>query len=77
MLSRSICGFPARDARESLAWILHGDWIVILLIRREKFIAALRADLFSQHCFGSVSQTFLENRTRGFGCADVSGVIKM
>jgi hypothetical protein len=54
----------AKRSAESLAWILHGDWIVILLIRREKFIAALRADLFSEHCFGSISQTFLENLTR-------------
>src|ERR1700730_3005464 len=52
-------------------------WIVILLIRREKFLSAFGSDLFSKHRFGSFSQTFLQNRTWSFGCSDVSGVIKI
>jgi hypothetical protein len=36
-----------------------------------------RPDLLSEHCFGSVSQTFLQNLTWSFGCSDVSGVIKI
>jgi len=63
--------------REFLTWILKRDWIVILLGRREKFVTTLRPDLFRKHRFGSVSQTFLQNLTRSFGCSDVSGVVKI
>jgi hypothetical protein len=52
------------------AWILKRDWIVILRIRREKFVAAVRPDLFSKRCFGSVSQTFLQNQTWSLRCGD-------
>jgi len=49
----------------------------MLLVRREKFVTTFRPDLLSEHCFGSVSQTFLQNLTLSFGCSDVSGVIKI
>jgi hypothetical protein len=32
----------------------------MLLVRREKFVTTFRPDLLSEHCFGSVSQTFLQ-----------------
>ena len=49
----------------------------MLLVRREKFLTTFRPDLLSEHCFGSVSQTFLQNLTLSFGCSDVSSVIKI
>jgi hypothetical protein len=65
------------SAPRFLTWILKRDWIVTLLVRREKFVTTFRPDLLSEHCFGSVGQTFLQNLTWSFGCSDVSGVIKI
>jgi hypothetical protein len=47
------------------------------LAGREKFVTTVRPDLFRKHCFGSLSQTFLQNLTRSFGYSNVSGVIKI
>jgi hypothetical protein len=52
---------------EFLTWLLKRDWIVTFLVRREKFVTTFRPDLLSEHCFGSVGQTFLQNLTWSFG----------
>jgi hypothetical protein len=59
--------FDSRYPEAIPTWPLKRDWIVILLVRRERFVTIFRPDLLGDDYFGSVSKAFLQDLTWSFG----------